>query len=299
MLEPGAPPAFFSRIERGGVRTYAPDGYGRAAFCRTWSAIGAARLGLDANELPEGHLPNHLLTLNLGGEGVLDASFEGGAWQSHRIVHHSVGLWPAGLPHAVRCHQPGDVLFVELLPRLVDEVLTDAGATEPLRPVVSAEDAFAEHVLLALAAEARAGRPNGASRVEKLASVLITHLAEQELREEPPLVQASSLPSPKLRRVLDYISLHLDGALTLQRLAELADMDVFRFTRAFKQSTGSSPHRYVLEARITRAKELLGNRALSITDVALQTGFATPSHFSVTFRRITNLTPRAYRDGLR
>jgi AraC family transcriptional regulator len=73
---------------------------------------------------------------------------------------------------------------------------------------------------------------------------------------------------------------------------------VFRFMREFKQSTGLSPHRYILEARIARAKELLGNRALSITDVALQTGFATPSHFSVTFRRIANATPRDYRSGL-
>ena len=74
-------------------------------------------------------------------------------------------------------------------------------------------------------------------------------------------------------------------------------MDLYRFARAFKQSTGSSPHRYVLEARIARAKELLRNRAMPITEVAMRTGFATPSHFSVTFRRITSVTPRAFRGG--
>jgi AraC family transcriptional regulator len=94
------------------------------------------------------------------------------------------------------------------------------------------------------------------------------------------------------------VASHLDGPLTLRRLAELADMDLFRFVRAFKQSTGVSPHRYVLESRIVHAKELLRDRALSITEVAFRTGFATPSHFSVTFRRMTQTTPRGYRQRL-
>jgi AraC family transcriptional regulator len=98
--------------------------------------------------------------------------------------------------------------------------------------------------------------------------------------------------------VLDYVASHLDGPLTLRRLAELTGMDLFRFVRAFKQSTGASPHRYVLEARIAHAKELLRDRTLSITEVALRTGFATPSHFSVTFRRMARTTPRAYREEL-
>jgi AraC family transcriptional regulator len=126
-------------------------------------------------------------------------------------------------------------------------------------------------------------------------------VAEREVADRdacPRAAQSAALPSPQLRRVLEYVAAHLDGPLTLQRLGGVADMEVFRFIRAFKQATGLSPHRYVLEARIARAKELLRNRALSVTDVALQTGFATPSHFSVTFRRIASVTPREFRNGL-
>ena len=299
MFSPGAPGAFFARVERGTPRCYAPAEGGPRGFVRTWDAVGAARFAVEPCEEPQGHLVNHLLTLHLSGEAVLDLGLPGRDWESHRVAHHGVGLWPAAYEHAVRTHQPADVLFVELAPGFVESTLLDAHASAPVLPVVGGEDPFVEHVLLALASEAKADTPTAAARVEKLASVLLAHLAEHPLRGAPPLAPASSLPSPKLRRVLDHISGNLDAALTLQRLAELADMDVFRFTRAFKQSTGSSPHRYVLEARIARAKELLANRALSITDVALQTGFATPSHFSVTFRRITALTPRAFRDGLK
>ena len=113
-----------------------------------------------------------------------------------------------------------------------------------------------------------------------------------------PAAHLPSLPSPTLGRVLEFVARHLDKPLSLERLAAVAGMDLFRFARAFKQSTGSSPHRYLLEARITRAKELLRDRTISITEIALRTGFATPSHFSVTFRRITSLAPRAFRDGV-
>ena len=76
-------------------------------------------------------------------------------------------------------------------------------------------------------------------------------------------------------------------------------MDLYRFARAFKQATGSSPHSYLVEARITRAKELLCKSSVSITEVALRSGFASSSHFSVTFRRVTGLTPREFRKSQR
>lgn len=106
------------------------------------------------------------------------------------------------------------------------------------------------------------------------------------------------MSSARLHRVLDHVAGHLDSPPSLQSLAELAGMDLYRFVRGFKQSTGLSPHRYVLNARIEFAKELLRDRSLAITDVALRTGFATPSHFSVMFRRATKMAPRAFRQLL-
>ena len=100
--------------------------------------------------------------------------------------------------------------------------------------------------------------------------------------------------------MLEYVARHLDTPLSLERLASVAGMDLFRFARAFKQSTGSSPHRYLLEARISLAKELLARSVPSPSRRSpCRTGFATPSHFSVTFRRIAGVTPRAFRAGLR
>jgi AraC family transcriptional regulator len=83
--------------------------------------------------------------------------------------------------------------------------------------------------------------------------------------------------------------------LSLAELARVAGMDLFRFVRAFKTATGHTPHHYVLQARIDRAKEFLHDPKVSISDVALRTGFANPSHFAATFHRISGTTPRAWR----
>jgi AraC family transcriptional regulator len=236
------------------------------------------------------------VTLNLGAEAACDANLDGGGWRAHRTPHHGVAVYPALVPWAAREHHARDYLVLEIAPAFVSGVAGPPVAPAELRPVIGARDPFAEHVLLALDEEARAHAPNGAVRAEGLGAALVTHLLECDLHAA--IAHVAALPSPKLRRVLDYVAAHLDAPLTLRSLADLAGMEVFRFVRAFRQSTGVPPHRYVLEARIARAKELLADRTLTVTEVALRTGFATPSHFSVTFRRIADATPRAYRDAL-
>jgi AraC family transcriptional regulator len=289
------PLAPLARVETGGALRAMPDSLrGRTAFEREWGPVRVLQVQTEPQETPEGTLVNHLVLMNLGPEAACEARVEGCGWNAHRVPHHGVSLFPAGVPHAARAHDARELLLVEVAPAFGDEVLRPSKPGTALRPVFGSADPFATHVLLALAEEARSAAALGGVRAEALAAALVARLACPEL---PPQA-AAGLPSARLRRVLDYVGSHLDAPLTLRKLAELAEMDFFRFVRAFKQSTGVSPHRYVLEARIAHAKELLRDRSLSITEIAFRTGFATPSHFSVTFRRMTDATPRAYRDAL-
>jgi AraC family transcriptional regulator len=270
----------------------------QAAFASDWGGIRATQLHLDPLDVPEGCLLNNLVALNLGSESLCDSKFEGRPWATYRSPHHGVTVIPAGLPYASRARECGDYLLVELLPEFVSRVLGAGTEQGALSVVVGARDRFAEHVLLALAEEGRRAAQSSV-RAESLGSALVTHLAEHRAvappRPSPPALP--SLSSPTLGHVLEFVARNLDKPLSLERLASVAGMDLFRFARAFKQTTGSSPHRYVMEARIMRAKELLGDRSISITEIAYRTGFASPSHFSVTFRRITNIAPRAFREG--
>src|SRR5262249_12785880 len=67
------------------------------------------------------------------------------------------------------------------------------------------------------------------------------------------------------------------------------------YAESLANSMGLAPHQYVLEQRIDRAKTLLSETALSLTEIAYRLGFASQSHFTAVFRRLTSTTPEAYR----
>jgi AraC-like DNA-binding protein len=105
------------------------------------------------------------------------------------------------------------------------------------------------------------------------------------------------LPGAKLRRVTAYIEDNLHRALRLAELGAVAHMSQYHFARLFKAATGVSLHRFVVHRRIDTAAALLASSESSISSIARAVGFRTPSQFATTFRRVTGLTPTAYRAG--
>jgi AraC family transcriptional regulator len=100
------------------------------------------------------------------------------------------------------------------------------------------------------------------------------------------------------RIVTAYIEEHLREKISLGVLAELAHLSPHHFCRAFKQSLGMPPHRYHMSRRIERAKALLAERSLSVTEIAMSLGFSETSSLSSAFRKSTGLTPRGYQRSL-
>ena len=100
------------------------------------------------------------------------------------------------------------------------------------------------------------------------------------------------------KRVAQYIEEHLSEDISLATLADVARLSPYHFVRAFKQSFGLPPHRYMSRLRVEQAKALLANPAMSVTQVGFNLGFSETSSFTTTFRKHTGLTPTAYRRGL-
>jgi len=103
------------------------------------------------------------------------------------------------------------------------------------------------------------------------------------------------LPDSRLRRVLAHIAGRLGEEIALKDLAAVAGLSVYHFAKAFRHSVGLPPYRYILAARIGRAKELLRESELPITEVALAVGFSDPSQFARQFRRATGMAPTTFR----
>jgi len=87
----------------------------------------------------------------------------------------------------------------------------------------------------------------------------------------------------------------LQKDLTLAEMAGVAHMSPYHFSRLFKESTGLTPHRYVIERRVQRAEVLLGSSALPIAEIALLCDFANQGHLNRHFKRLLGVSPKAFR----
>lgn len=103
------------------------------------------------------------------------------------------------------------------------------------------------------------------------------------------------LPAWQQKRVAEFIEEHLAEEISLTALAELADLSLYHFARAFKQSFGVPPHHYHMARRMDRARSLLQSPALSVTQVGIRIGFRETSSFTRAFRKFTGLTPTGFR----
>jgi AraC family transcriptional regulator len=100
------------------------------------------------------------------------------------------------------------------------------------------------------------------------------------------------------KKLTEYIEGHLAEDISLSTLAQLAGLSPYHFARAFKQSFGAPPHRYLMTRRMEHAKALLAKPELSVTEIALDLGFRETSSFSAAFRKVTSQTPTDYRRSL-
>ncbi len=103
------------------------------------------------------------------------------------------------------------------------------------------------------------------------------------------------LDARRLRRVLDYMTEHLEKDVSLDDLADIACFSTFHFIRVFTNTTGVPPHRYLSRMRLERAMTQLSMRILPISQIALACCFSSQSNFTRAFVRATGLTPQDYR----
>jgi len=100
------------------------------------------------------------------------------------------------------------------------------------------------------------------------------------------------------RIVSTYIEEHFAQKIPTATLARLVGLSRFHFCRTFKQSFGTTPHRYQTDCRMEQAKFLLANCPGSVTEIGLRLGFSSSTSFATTFRKATGFSPSTYRRSL-
>lgn len=124
-----------------------------------------------------------------------------------------------------------------------------------------------------------------------LAHEMVDHVLLTQVGQRQGLRLKGGLAPHLRRRLVEYIEQHLDQPLALGELAQLAALSEYHFARMFSTSFGLPPHRYVLQRRLRRARELLLHSGMPLGEIALACGFASASHFSNRFRQAFGAAP--------
>lgn len=159
-------------------------------------------------------------------------------------------------------------------------------------------DELGRHLCLALRAELRSDAGRDPYFRDTLALLLVTRALQRAVTEGDGADGVPvRLPGHKLRKVQAFMEANLAEAITLGDLAQVAGLSRHYFARSFKATVGCPPHRYLMERRLERCKQLLRETSLPLAQVALEVGFASQAHMTATFRRFFDSTPGQYRDG--
>src|SRR4051812_10100640 len=268
---------------------------GRGWACATVDVYAVGDLAFS------GRSREHIVTVQLSGAAHLtrDADERPG---EHDLRPGHVTVTPAGAARAWRRSGESIVLMAWIAPSALESQFERAtgrtSATPRPREEVGADIPHIAELARCLWQELSANRIGARLYVESLVEQLGLDLIRDHCDIEDAHAAPVTISPHKLRLAKAYIQENLSDDLSVEGIARAVGMSAFHFAHAFRAATGVPPHRYVVHRRIERAKALLRNPALSLTDIAQRVGYSSASHFSVSFRKIARLTPSDFRKGI-
>jgi AraC family transcriptional regulator len=264
-----------------------------------WQGIAIEDWNVPAVLIPRHEHPEHFLHVVLRGTVKYQVATKG------RLLSFSsrpgtIFLLPRGTVDEVNWAGPTHRVAVAIHPQLLTGALEETAhqADVELREHWDLVDPHISALVTEMTADLGDRSPAGTIYGEALANALAVYLVKRyAVRPITPAFYKGGLSAYRLKRVLDYISENLESDISLSDLATTAGMSPHYFSELFKQSTGRSPHNYVLLQRVERAKQLLRDPKRSVLEAGLDAGFENPSHFARMFRRIEGTTPSRFRAG--
>jgi AraC family transcriptional regulator len=199
--------------------------------------------------------------------------------------------------------QPFTYLHVYVPHVMVERIAVESGAigahTVTLIDPMGSPDPFAESICRQMIREMIRGDDSSRMMTDVLGQQLVIHLVRRHSSVSGSKAFADKRGPGyrdwRLRSAIDYLEAHLADDIGLDDVAAVVGLSTTHLADLFRQGTGQPPHRWLINRRLARACELLGNPSLSITEIAHRCGFASSQHLAAVTRRRLATTPTAYR----
>jgi AraC family transcriptional regulator len=252
-----------------------------------------------SNELADVMFKQHVIVVTVGHPINCEFKREG-RFQRVFKARGAISFFPSQQPFFLRLNAEkgtlANLLFLALDPVFVSRTALGLELDSDHIGLVEqhgATDPTLHHLAMALQAGVQTGDVVDRMYGEGLSTALAVHLLRKYgAAVSGPKMTYGGLPREKLARAVEYIQDQLATDLTVSGIAQAVYMSPFHFTRLFKESTGRSPHQYVVEARVRKAKDLLTTGKFTISEAAYHVGFVDQSHLTRHFKRVFGLPPK-------
>jgi AraC family transcriptional regulator len=215
-----------------------------------------------------------------------------------RVTPGCYDYFPGGRGVGVQLRGSIETMHLYLRSRVVDAAIAEmqvGGERVTLEPVFNGRDPFIIQMAIALRSALNERSTANQIYAENLSWALAAHLVRSSNHAHSTDSPAGGLSEDQLRRVIAYIDANIDSALDVDKLSSAACLHPVYFGRQFKRATNTSPHQFVIERRVERAKRLLESTRQPIAEVAAACGFCHQEHLTRVFRARCGTTPSAYR----
>ncbi len=197
-----------------------------------------------------------------------------------------------------------EFISIGISPAFVNALITELGLMRTTAEIVFRASVITDDTITAtihlIAKELAQEKFGHQEMLETLIRQLAIHLLRSHLtvRKSAQMeLSRAGLVDRRLRRAIEFMHNNFGRELALEEIAAAAYLSEFHFARLFKQIIGSTPHVYLANLRIEKARKLLAETAIPIIEIAAMVGYQSQSHFTKIFKSVTGLTPKAYRES--
>ena len=217
-------------------------------------------------------------------------ALHGERWVRHTMPPGSLWIQPANQAFSFNVVEQAQWCGAIVQPAKLRALL---GSDSAVEPVIDLQDDTLGPAMQALCAEVLRGGPSGRRFAEGMLTVIGTQLLR--LFGQAHSAPKGGITGRQRSTVTEHIDTHLTETITVADLAACAGLSEAHFARAFKQTVGMAPHRFVIERRLERGKRMLADTEDSIAQIAADCGFADQAHFSRAFSQAFGVSPSALR----